>query len=388
MSKKNYLTAFILLVQISTSMAGFIDGSYKYKGFTRRYSVYVPDIYITQNKKVPLLLGLHGYGDDIDNFKNICMSGIADTANYICVYAEALPWLGQNAWNSGAGAGIINVNPDVDDFGYLNGLVDTVISRYMIDTTRMYVFGFSFGGFMTDRLATQSSTRFAAVANVSGLHGNFLSGLVPAKGIPYLKFHGTSDATISYDGTQTVGLFPGFGLSADKTVKFWVTQNHCDTTPTIDTMPDLANDGLRFVRFSYKNGRDNSDVIFYKVINGEHRWYGMPSNDISYCQTIWSFFRKYSRTSTVTSVRNNTGKDEIKIYPNPASSTLQIDFLSLKEKNITITMYDLAGNCVYNNSGFSDNGVLINTDKFPKGMYVLQIDSNDNLLVSEKVILQ
>ncbi|MBK6276198.1 MAG: prolyl oligopeptidase family serine peptidase [Saprospirales bacterium] len=116
-----------------------------------------------------MLLGLHGYGDEISNFKNICLTSIADTANYICVYAEGLPFFGANAWNSGAGVGLINVNSTIDDVGFLNGLVDTVIKKYSIDTNRMYVFGFSFGGFMTDRLATQNSSRFAAVANVSGL---------------------------------------------------------------------------------------------------------------------------------------------------------------------------------------------------------------------------
>lgn len=233
------------------------------KGTLRKYSVYVPDIYNTQNKKVPLLLGLHGYGDEIANFRNICMSGIADTANYICVYAEGLPFFGANAWNSGAGAGLINVNSNIDDAGFLNGLVDTIIKKYQIDTNRMYVFGFSFGGFMTDRLATEYANRFAAVANVSGLHGNFLTKL-PTKGVPYIKFHGTDDPTINYAGTQTVGLFPGFGLSAEKTVKFWVTQNTCDTTPIVDTMPDIANDGKRFVRFTLITEKKTAKLFFIK----------------------------------------------------------------------------------------------------------------------------
>lgn len=387
MRKKNYLVSFILLLQVSIAFAGYIDGSYKYKGFTRRYSIYVPDIYAVKNVKVPLLLGLHGYGDDIDNFKNICMSGIADTANYICVYAEALPWLGANAWNSGAGVGIINVNSDVDDAGFLNGLVDTVISKYMIDTTRMYVFGFSFGGFMTDRLATENSARFAAVANVSGLHGNFLAGKNPAKGIPYLKFHGTSDATISYDGTKTVGIFPGFGLSAENTVNFWVTKNQCNTTPVIDTMPNLANDGLRFVRFTYSNGRDNSKVIFYKVLNGEHSWYGLPSNDISYCQTIWSFFRQYSRQAVTTGIRNNIEKGQFKIYPNPSNGVTTIDFSTLKEKVNTINIYDAAGSLV--NSILIKNEDHIILDKqLPKGMYAVQLNGADEILATDKIVIQ
>jgi polyhydroxybutyrate depolymerase len=387
--KKLYFALFIaILFQAASSFAGFIDGSYKYKGQTRKYSIYVPNIYYTENKKVPLLLGLHGYGDEVANFKNICLTGIADTANYICVYAEGLPFFGANAWNSGAGVGVINVNSTIDDVGFLNGLVDTVIKKYMIDTNRMYVFGFSFGGFMTDRLATQNSTRFAAAANVSGLHGNFLAGLVPAKGMPYLKFHGTNDPTIKYDGTQTVGLFPGFGLSAEKTVKFWVTQNRCDTTPIIDTMPNTAADGLTFIRYTYKNGRDHSDVVFYKVINGEHKWYGTPTNDISYCQTIWKFFSQYSKNAIILSARNNTvAEQHFTVYPNPSNGNFTIDISSITGKIKTVQIYSITGSLSYIQDISSEQQISVNAN-LPKGMYLVQLINETGIIATEKIIIQ
>jgi polyhydroxybutyrate depolymerase len=385
--KKKYIVVFVLLLQLSTAMAGFIDGAYVYKGQTRKYSVYVPDIYATKNIKVPLLLGLHGYGDDIANFRNICMTSIADTANYICVYAEGLPFFGANAWNSGAGVGIINVNSNIDDVGFLNGLIDTVISKYKIDTNRMYVFGFSFGGFMTDRLATECSGRFAAVANVSGLHGNFLAGKIPAKGIPYLKFHGTNDATIKYDGSQTVGIFPGFGLSAENTVNFWVTQNQCNSTAVIDTMPDLANDGFRFVRYTYNNGRDNSKVVFYKVINGEHRWYGLPANDISYCQTIWSFFNQFTRQATLSSVRNTVEKGQFKIYPNPSNGNVSIDFSTIRDKISTISVYNNVGSLVLTLPVNNEKQILLSSS-LPVGMYVVHLQNENSIIAVEKMVIQ
>lgn len=382
-----YLLIFFIILKISISFAGFIDGSYVYKGNLRKYSVYVPDIYNTQNKKVPLLLGLHGYGDEIANFRNICMSGIADTANYICVYAEGLPFFGANAWNSGAGAGLINVNSNIDDAGFLNGLVDTIIKKYQIDTNRMYVFGFSFGGFMTDRLATEHSKRFAAVANVSGLHGNFLTKL-PIKGVPYLKFHGTDDPTINYAGTQTIGIFPGFGLSAEKTVKFWVTQNACDTAPIIDTIPDIANDGLKFVRFTYKNGRDKSDVVFYKVINGLHKWYGTPTNDISYCQTIWKFFSQYSRNITLTSFKNISDKNtQVRIYPNPSDGIVTIDFSILKEKCSTLKIYSIEGSLVYSKSIFTEQQITLN-NLLNKGLYIVELVTEEGSIITQKIVVQ
>lgn len=377
------LSCFLILQVIQ---AGFINGTIRHGFYDRVYSIYVPDIYTTKNIKVPLLLGLHGYGDDVENFKNICMTGIADTANYICVYAEGLPFFGGNAWNSGAGSGIINVNSDIDDVGFLNKLIDTVIANYKIDTSRMYVFGFSFGAFMTDRLAAQNTKRFAAVANVSGLRGNFLTA-IPTAGMPYLKFHGTKDPTINYEGTQTIGFLPGFGLSAENTVKFWVTQNQCNPVPVIDTMPDLAADGKRFVRFSYNNGRDNSKTIFYKVLEGEHKWYGTPTNDISYCQTIWAFFRQYSRQSTITSIKNSIDRFRFSIYPNPSNGQVTLDFSSLQYQKVNrITVYDITGNLV--DTRTIKNELIINLEhSFSPGMYIVEISGEDGVIASEKIIV-
>ncbi len=378
-----------LYICILPVLAGYINGTMRFDNVNRKYIIYIPDIYTTQNKAVPLLVGLHGFGDTIGNFSRICMSSIADTANYICVYPEALPdpVLGANAWNSGASTGIVVINNGVKDNLFINALVDTVIAKYKIDTTRMYVFGFSFGGFMTDRLAAENSNRFAAVANVSGLRGNSLTTL-PAKPMPYLKFHGTNDATIGYYGTSTLGFLPGLGMSAENTVKFWATQNQCNMTPVIDTMPDIASDGKRFVRFTYNNGRENSKVVFYKVINGEHKWYGLPTNDISYCQTIWSFFRQYSRTSILSGIRDNQQEEvSIKVYPNPSAGKLTVDFSSVKEKVSMLRMYSIIGNEIYSANVKSQQSLFIDA-KIPAGMYLIQLEGDNGILASGKIVVE
>jgi len=298
MKIKFYILSFLLASQFSISLAGFISGTLVHDGKTRKYVIYVPSIYTTQNIKVPLLVGLHGNGDNAANFSQICMSNISDTANYIVVYPEALPdpLLTTNAWHSGAGALGVEVNSTVDDVGFINKLMNTIIAGYQIDTNRMYVFGFSFGGFMTNKMAAADAKRFAAAACVSGLRGNYNTS-IPAVPVPYLHFHGTADAVITYDGTG--GSFPYLGMTPENTTKFWATQNGCSLTPVIDTMPDLTADGLKFIRYTYNHSSNNNKAILYKVVNGEHDWYFRPTNDIDYCQTIWSFFRQYAKTSAV-----------------------------------------------------------------------------------------
>jgi polyhydroxybutyrate depolymerase len=383
---KRIFTILLLLLQCYV-YAGYINGTMRYQNRNRKFVLYVPDVYNVQQKKVPLLIGLHGFGDDADNFSRICMSDIADTANYIVVYPEATPdpVLQANAWNSGASAAFVVVNSEVDDKGFINTLMDSIISTYMIDTTRMYVFGFSFGGFMTNRMAAECSQRFAAAASVSGLRGNSVTAL-PQNPMPYMHFHGTNDPTIGYYGTTTLGFLPGLGMGAEATAKFWAKQDHCDSLPVIDSMPDIANDGLRFVRFTYNNGLDGSKVIFFKVINGVHQWYGLPQNDISYCQTIWEFMRQYRRQPSVTLVRNQSNA-AVNIYPNPASGSITVDMSSLKESIFDLQLFSENGSLAYSQAVNGEKQVQL-SGNLPAGMYVLQIKSGRGVIATEKIIIQ
>jgi polyhydroxybutyrate depolymerase len=368
-----------------------------YGNTVRKYKIYVPNIYTTQNRNVPLVLGLHGFGDNIASFSQICMTGIADTANYIAVYPEALvdngiPLISGTAWHSGASGnlpivGQYEFSKNVNDVGFLNALLDTVIKNYRIDTTRIYCFGFSFGGFMTDRMAAEKPNRFAAVANVAGLRGNSVTA-VPTVSMPYLHFHGTADETIEYTGTYTfTNGVPGLGMGTEKTVRFWVNVNHTDTIPVIDTMPDLANDGLRFIRYSYLNGNDNSSVVLYKVVNGTHDWYGTPTNDISYCQTIWKFFNQYKRTSTVTSIKDNYRENaNIKIYPNPSNGIVTIDFSGVNDNYNSIRIYNLKGNLEYSKSLYNERQITLE-NKLATGMYIVELSDNKGNSIKQKLLI-
>ncbi len=388
---KKQLTLIFLLISLcyGTLYAGYINGTMTVQGNLRKYVVYVPAIYYSQPQRVPLLIGLHGFGDNVANFSRICMSSIADTANYIVVYPEALtdPLLGSTAWNSGAGALGVIVNNTVDDVGYISRLMDTMIAHYTIDTNRMYVFGFSFGGFMTNRMAAEKANRITAAASVSGLRGNYVTAN-PGVSVPYLHFHGTTDPTISYDGLhtfQTTLNLPGLGMGADSTVRYWASKDGCNMTPAVDTMPDLANDGLRFVRFTYTNSTTNHKAILYKVINGVHSWYEKPTNDISYCQTIWAFFRQYSKASVPTALHYSRNEVAIKLFPNPASNRITI------QADADVQSYQ-----IWNMEGKLMEQTTIGMQRefsiqpeLSKGIYLLRLfDKQENAIAEKKFVVQ
>ncbi len=66
----------------------------------------------------------------------------------------------------------IVVSPQSDEGGWdpdaLNALLDEVIAQYHVDEERVYVTGFSMGGFGTWTLAEAHPERFAAIAPICG----------------------------------------------------------------------------------------------------------------------------------------------------------------------------------------------------------------------------
>ncbi len=60
-------------------------------GNNREYAIYIPASY-DGNQEVPLLFNFHGGGGNIvDYMANVDMRPIADTANFLLVYPQAVP---------------------------------------------------------------------------------------------------------------------------------------------------------------------------------------------------------------------------------------------------------------------------------------------------------
>ena len=345
----------------------------QFGGLTRNYLEYVPSIY-NGSTPVPVVLCLHGLGDNMTNFFGIGMNHVADTANFIVITPQAIydALASANAWNSGASYAGYQLSQAVNDVGFLNALIDTVIAHYNIDQSRIYATGFSLGGFMCQRLACESTARFAAIASVSGTKGSALT-CNPSSEIPICHFHGTADGTIAYTGNM-------YGNDPEALVNYWVTHNGCDPTPIHTALPDLAADGKTIDHYLYPNGNNNTDVEFYKVTNGAHEWLQTPTNDISYTPEIWKFFSKYQKTSA--SVNNIENNSNIELFPNPTQ-----DYIILKSKNIIIE-----GVQIYNYSGQLVSGSLnnqngkINVAQLKNGIYFLKITDSKHISTKKFVI--
>lgn len=362
--KKAIYTLLFLTISVHL-FAQWTDKSFTFDGKLREYRVYVPTNY-NAAKPASIVVTLHGLGDDMTNFSGIGMDYIADTANILVLVPQALPdILFGNAWNSGAGLGYYP-NSNVNDIGFLNAMLDSTILQYAVNQQRIYMCGFSMGGFMTEKMACQSNGRFAAFASVSGTIGSALTQCNPGRTVPIAHFHGTADGTVGYANNT-------FGIGADSVVNFWVQNNQCNPTPIHNTFPDIAADSLTVEHFAYSNGFNmNADVEFFKVNNGDHTWLFSPQNDIDYTAEIWKFFNKHINIQT-TAITPKNLQNEWSVAPNPTSDKLLITLASSAKNKLQLS--DIQGNIIFYKEVYGDKlEISLKEYGISQGIYVLKLN--------------
>jgi polyhydroxybutyrate depolymerase len=179
-----------------------------------------------------------------------------------------------------------------------------------------------------------------------------------------MQIHGTSDATVPYEGTTGNG-----GMaSVDSVINYWVAANNCNSTPTVTALPDInTNDGSTVEHFVYAGGNAGVHVELLKITNGTHTWPGNlgANRDINAGLEIWKFFSKYSNTavSTKTIIKQN-----FKIYPNPTSDYVVVDFSAIK--NVSYRLQTITGLTV-NKGKLTDSQAKISLAHLPSGFYIL-----------------
>jgi len=143
-----------------------------------KYFIVVPEGYTAQ-QSYPLILFLHGAGCGSDDYEVFKSWGLGD-------YAD-----------STADFPFVVVAPQTPENWYpplLSEVLDQVCKKYSIDTTRIYLTGFSMGGYGTYDMALAYPRRFAAIAPVCGY--GFLDRACEMAQLPVWLFHNEGDPTI------------------------------------------------------------------------------------------------------------------------------------------------------------------------------------------------
>lgn len=372
------LSAILFMVLSTSSYAQWQNKGFTHQGNARQYRVYKSPNYNASNP-ASMVLTLHGLGDNMTNFSGIGMNNVADTANIIVVVPQAMTdAFAGTAWNSGAGYSGYYPNSTIDDVAFMSALIDTIKTNYAINPNRVYACGFSMGGFMTNRLAVALNNKITAFASVSGTFGDGLPSYVPNKKLSIAHFHGTTDGTVPYAGNAS-------GIGADSLVKFWFSNDVCNTTPIHTSLPDIQSDGYTIDHYKYIAGQNGTEVEFFKVTGADHVWL-TAANDISYTVEIWKFFNKHK--TLITGIEESISEVNINLYPNPTNDVIHLNLNeNSTDKNHTLTIIDLTGNVILSEEINKDQySVSLKELGITNGIYLMKLQGK-NINMSKKIML-
>lgn len=196
----NYLKRLKAGDDVISHKKGFLRRAYFSKKYNELYpySIYIPDNY-EENKKFPLLVYLHGSGDDD---RVLFKTTLIPKENFI-VLAPG----GRGTSNCFAG-----IAPQTD----IAESISDVIENFSIDTTKIILSGFSMGGYGVYRTFYEYPQKYMALAVISGHPAlarnwtdnpdeiNFLEdkNLINFTNIPIFIFHSTDDMNCPYELTE------------------------------------------------------------------------------------------------------------------------------------------------------------------------------------------
>ena len=89
----------------------------------------------------------------------------------------------------------------VDDFAFATAMLEWAEANLCVDISRVYVVGFSNGGFMANSLGCRLAGRLAGVATMAASVGReHLQECSQAAALPFVSFHSLQDPYVPYNG--------------------------------------------------------------------------------------------------------------------------------------------------------------------------------------------
>lgn len=323
-----------------------------WEGIDREYLVFLPSSYFeAQDRKFPVLIGLHGYSGTASGFEIETTKGLnlmAEEKEIIAIYPQGSYFTSyannQESFVSSWNDIVSNANPREgkplkcsserfdyprppeckkfnfcawtscnDDLGFLRSVIEEISLDYRTDDSRRYMIGMSNGGAMVYRFACKNADLITAAAIVSS---SIPVGTVCEDNVflPLLILYGEHDRTTPPNGQKSYDGF--FYESVDETFSSWANNQDCE-----DKIYNLESEDLekKNVSCSFRqNCKNDNEVRICRVKGGGHFWPGQEES-VGFCNTniqnrmnnnlcknkngstnwgndlIWNFLEKYKR---------------------------------------------------------------------------------------------
>lgn len=275
--------------------------TFPFADLERTYTLHVP---ADLAEPAPVVIVLHGRGGTGRQMADYTgFDALADQEGFIALYPDGV----DEEWDYVKG---VPGYPDAqDDTAFLIGLVDYLAEDYPVDLSRVYVAGFSNGGFMAERIACENSMRFAAYASVAAAgFGGMLDVCADSGQSPILLIHGTADDNIPWQGLSVTRgdrtVYVTYPVP--ETMAYWAEFNGCGSELKTAEIPESGDSPGTGVRIMSVDCPANADVTIYAILGGGHNWPGRDPNfpaqiagtvnrDIDATAVIWDFFAQHQR---------------------------------------------------------------------------------------------
>jgi polyhydroxybutyrate depolymerase len=278
----------VLLATLTIHLLDRTNGSLIVSGQTRTYLVHVPLSY-DRSKPTPLVISMHGAAGWPAQQKYLSRWNVlADKLGFIVAYPS--------------GTGVPKIwhvfrGPRVErDVRFISEMIDSLESVYNIDSTRIYVNGYSNGGGMAFVLSCTLSDRIAAIGLVAAAQTLPWVWCTDHRPVPMIAFHGTADPIIPYKGGRSP-VAPEVFPDVRMWVADWAQRNRCGSTPTDASVTDSVS------KREYTDCADDAAVVLYTIRGGGHSWpggkplpawlVGPTSREIDATSVMWAFFREH-----------------------------------------------------------------------------------------------
>ena len=262
---------------IDTSRSGMKRCDLKHDNLDRFYYVYTPSN-LDSNGSIPVLFAFHGYGSSAMRHLNYTnYFPLADSNNFIVIYPQGATTATLSThWNVGGWTS----KSTIDDLDFVDTVISLLKDKIQIDETRIYSSGMSNGGYMGYHLACNLSSKFAAIASVTGsMTNDTFNECDPTHPTPILQIHGLLDFIVPYDGNAGSKSIPDV-------INYWVNYNSCNLDP--ETL--IKYDDYSLVVYETYSDCLN-DVNVKLILHPEmgHDWPSTQSYNVNASSEIWNF---------------------------------------------------------------------------------------------------
>ncbi len=256
------------------------------------------------------------------------------------------------------GSSYTNVKDTIDGTGSGNALYSNITGS----------------GFSGDNYVTVQDKAIIKVKNLSALSGFFVTNTTFAwkavkKGNTYSRRFG--DTTGTGSGTSIVqGNYPdwfllsvvGFrnGTPANDTVKFYLADYRAAGTAN-----DYVIKNWQFV-----------NCTALGIVDSVQFHMSSSDNSFGFMNTPAFFSIDNFTTNTTVGINELENVSRISLFPNPTNDNVSIHYVSTKETNVTIRIYDISGKEVVrtqhqNNTG--ENNIKLETSALEAGAYFVEL---------------